>query len=380
MVGYKYRDLFLQTSIDKQLQISVDDGRKDITNEELAYENFELTESLCSEENLKFGVCESSQLKFRVLNNTDSLKNRIVTVKEMLNGNNDELFCYGSYKIETDTMTSDRKYRDVVAYDALHDVISKNYIEWYNKLEFPVTIKDLRDSFAQKIGIEQADVKLIFDDVEISQDTNITSDCSGATVLQAIGELNACFAHIGRDGRLIWITLPDLDPPMADIEKYSANALVQYESYVTAKITKLQITAGNTDVTFGDKVTASTPNPYVISDNMLLNGMKEKQIREIGDQLLAVYAKYSYRPFSGEFQGNPCYEVGDSIRYYDGDVTIDSYIMQRRLSGIQRLTDSYSATAKETYGNNLNSTRRLLHAFAISSKLGLAACGVFWHL
>ena len=113
-------------------------------------------------------------------------------------------------------------------------------------------------------------------------------------------------------------------------------------------------------MTFGDKVTASTPNPYVISDNMLLNGMEEKQIREIGDQLLAVYAKYSYRPFSGEFQGNPCYEVGDSIRYYDGDVTIDSYIMQRRLSGIQRLTDSYSATAKETYGNNLNSTRRLL--------------------
>ena len=163
MVGYKYRDLFFQTSIDKQLQISVDDGRNDITNEELAYENFELTESLCSEENLKFGVCESSQLKFRVLNNTDSLKNRIVTVKEMLNGNNDELFCYGSYKIETDTMTSDRKYRDVVAYDALHDVISENYIEWYNKLEFPVTIKDLRDSFAQEIGIEQADAELIFD-------------------------------------------------------------------------------------------------------------------------------------------------------------------------------------------------------------------------
>lgn len=360
MVGYKYRDLFLRTSIDKQLQISVDDGRDDITNEELAYENFELTESLCSEENLKFGVCESSQLKFRVLNNTDSLKNRIVTVKEILNGNNDELFCYGSYKIETDTMTSDRKYRDVVAYDALHDVISENYIEWYNKLEFPVTIKELRDSFAQEIGIEQADAELIFDDVEIPQDTNITSDCSGATVLQAIGELNACFAHIGRNGRLIWITLPDIDPPMADIEKYSANALVQYESYVTAKITKLQITAGNTDVTFGDKVTASTPNLYVISDNMLLNGMEEKQIREIGDQLLAVYAKYSYRPFSGEFQGNPCYEVGDSIRYYDWDVTIDSYIMQRRLSGIQRLTDSYSATAKETYGNNLNSTRRLL--------------------
>lgn len=360
MVGYKYRDLFTQTSIDKQLQISVDDGRETITNEELAYENFELTESLCSEENLKFGACESSQLKFRVLNNMDSLKNRIVTVREILGGNDDELFCYGSYKIETDTMTSDRKYRDVVAYDALREVINENYIEWYNQLEFPVTVKALRDSFAQEIGIEQAEVSLIFDDVKIPQDTNITSDCSGALILQAVGELNACFAHIGRDGRLVWVTLPDLDPPVADIEKYSANALVQYESYVTAKITKLQITAGNIDLTFGDKVTGSTPNLYIISDNLLLNGMEEKQIREIGNKLLAAYAKYSYRPFSGEFRGNPCYEVGDSIRYYDGDIIIDSYIMQRTLSGIQRLTDSYSATAKETYGNNLNSTRRLL--------------------
>lgn len=360
MVEYKYQDLFTQTSIDKQLHIEVDDSRDNITNDELAYENFELIESLCSEENLKFGACESSQLKFRVLNNTDSLKNRIVTVREILNGNDDAPFCYGFYKIETDTMTSDRKYRDVVAYDALHDVINENYIEWYNKLEFPVTIKALRDSFAQEIGIEQVDATLLFDDVEVPQDTNITSDCSGATVLQAIGELNACFAHIGRDGRLVWITLPDLEPPVADIEKYSANALVQYESYVTAKITKLQITAGNTDLTFGDKVTGSTPNLYIISDNLLLNGMEEKQIRAVGEKLLPAYAKYSYRPFSGEFRGNPCYEVGDSVRYYDGDVTIDSYIMQRTLTGIQRLTDSYSATAKETYGNNLNSTRRLV--------------------
>ena len=74
MVEYKYQDLFTQTSIDKQLHIEVDDSRDNITNDELAYENFELIESLCSEENLKFGACESSQLKFRVLNNTDILK------------------------------------------------------------------------------------------------------------------------------------------------------------------------------------------------------------------------------------------------------------------------------------------------------------------
>ena len=115
MVDYKYKDLYKKTSIPKQLIISVDGREDDITNDDLAYENFELIESICSESNLKFGSCESSQLKFRVLNNSDSLKNRNIVAREYIDGHRDDLFQFGKYTVESDKMTSDRKYRDVVA-------------------------------------------------------------------------------------------------------------------------------------------------------------------------------------------------------------------------------------------------------------------------
>lgn len=359
MVDYKYKDLYKKTSIPKQLIISVDGREDDITNDDLAYENFELIESICSESNLKFGSCESSQLKFRVLNNSDSLKNRNIIVREYIDGHNDELFQFGKYTVESDKMTSDRKYRDVVAYDAIHFILGTNYIEWYAALEFPISCKNLRDSFFSYIGIEQVEISLPFDDVMIPIDGNISSDCTGATILQSIGELNACFGHMNREGKFAWIILPELDPPIVDIEKYSSNSLVQYESFFTARISKLQISAGDTSLIFGESAT-DKENLYIIDSNILLNGMDESQINEIGDQILALYAKYIYRPFSGEFRGNPCYEVGDSVRYYDGGLTIDSYILQRTLTGIRALTDTYTAEGNEFYDNKLNSTKRLV--------------------
>ena len=372
MVDYKYKELYSKTSIPKQLIISVDGREDDITNDDLAYENFELIESICSESNLKFGSCESSQLKFRVLNNSDSLKNRNIVVREYIDGHNDELFQFGKYTVESDKMTSDRKYRDVVAYDAIHSILGTNYIEWYAALEFPLSCKNLRDSFFSYIGIEQVEISLPFDDVMIPIDGNISSDCTGATILQSIGELNACFGHMNREGKFAWIILSELEPPVVDIEKYSSNSLVQYESFFTARISKLQISAGDTSLVFGESAT-DKENLYIIDSNILLNGMDESQIDMIGDKLLSLYAKYIYRPFSGEFRGNPCYEVGDSVRYYDGGLTIDSYILQRTLTGIRALTDTYTAEGNEFYDNKLNSTKRLVQTEVnkVLSKSGL---------
>ena len=53
MVDFQYADLFKKDSVDKQLQIAFDSGT--ITNTELHQGQFELNESLCSEDNLRFG-------------------------------------------------------------------------------------------------------------------------------------------------------------------------------------------------------------------------------------------------------------------------------------------------------------------------------------
>ena len=68
MVDYEYSNLFQQSSVYKQLIIETDDKSVKITNNELHQQKFELEESLCSENQLNFGSCESSSIKFTVSN------------------------------------------------------------------------------------------------------------------------------------------------------------------------------------------------------------------------------------------------------------------------------------------------------------------------
>ena len=62
MIDYINSDLYNQEGVYKQLVIAYDEG--EITNSDLHIESFELEESLCSEQNLKFGCCESAKVSF----------------------------------------------------------------------------------------------------------------------------------------------------------------------------------------------------------------------------------------------------------------------------------------------------------------------------
>jgi len=121
MVDFKYADSFLGDSVDKQLHIEFDGGT--ITNEEIHSENFELSEGLCSSEQLRFGACESSSIKFRISNITTALKDKALTVTETLDGKTDVSFPFGQYKVYSDKPTADRRYRDITAYDAMYDIL-----------------------------------------------------------------------------------------------------------------------------------------------------------------------------------------------------------------------------------------------------------------
>lgn len=59
------KELFWQDSVKKNFRVHFPNGeRDDITNSNIVYESVSLTESICSEQDLKFGLCEASALKF----------------------------------------------------------------------------------------------------------------------------------------------------------------------------------------------------------------------------------------------------------------------------------------------------------------------------
>lgn len=376
MVDYKYKDLFYDRSVKKSLRIYNDDETLVLTNSDIHYESFELTESICSEQNLVFGSCEPSMVKFRVSNIVTSLKNQWLTVSETLEGGADEPFLFGRYKVFSDELTSDRKYRDITAYDALHDALEVDLTTWYNNLlpndDSEVTHKQLRDSLFEFLGIEQEDIVLPNDDM-IIQRTIQREQLFGYDVLTALCEINGCFGHIGRDGKFQYIHLKEMkeglypsntlyprddlyptNPMNAELINKSYYINAEYEDSTTAKIDKLQIRQEEGDVghTYG-----TGNNCYIVEGNFLVYGKSSEELEQIAANLYSVISKVWYRPAHVEAKGNPCLEVGDGIRLRTKNKIVYTYILQRTLKGIQALRDTYDAEGEQYQKKDVNSPR-----------------------
>lgn len=374
MVDFKYADLYLKDSVDKQLSISFDGG--EITNTELHQGRFELNESLCSEKQLRFGSCESSSIKFRISNIFTQLAGKWLTITEALDGNTDALFSFGKYKVNSDKPTADRRYRDIVAYDAMYDILIAEVSEWYNEIlpdsDSTVTLKEFRDSFFSYFGIEQEEVTLVNDSMIVTK-TVEPSQMSGKTVITAICEINGCFGHIGRNGKFQYIHLKEMsdglypsntlyplddlypaDPMNAERISKSHYISAEYEDYVTERITKLQIRQEENDI---GCIYGTGDNCYIVQDNFLVYGKSPEELQTIASNLYSVISSVWYRPAHVEAKGNPCLEVGDGIRLSTKYAIVYTYILQRTLKGIQALRDAYDADGEQYQSENVNSVR-----------------------
>ena len=145
MIDYVYADLFKKSSIDKQVKIEYDGGQ--FTNTDIPDNDFEITETLCSESNLVFGACEANSVKFTIANHGTSLVGKWLTISTVLSGNSNYPFYLGKYKVFSDKPSADRVFREIVAYDAMYDVLNADVTDWYSNLSFPMTLKQFRDSF-----------------------------------------------------------------------------------------------------------------------------------------------------------------------------------------------------------------------------------------
>ncbi len=374
MIDYAHNKLYKETSIPKYPTISGDGFT--FSHKDMYSNSLELTESLCSESTLRFGCCEASKFKVRILNNVLSLTGKEIIVSETLKGGEDTPFILGHYKVFSDKPTADRKYRDIVAYDAMYDIINADVAAWYNTIlpeaDSTVTLKEFRDSFLAYFGIEQEDTTLVNDFMTVTKTIEPTK-LSGKTVITAICEINGCFGHIGRDGSLQYIHLKEMaeglypsdtlypaddlyprDPLNAELISKSHYISATYEDFTTAKINKLLIRKEEDDAGYpygtGD-------NCYVVQDNFLVYGKSEEELEVIAANMYSVIHKLWYRPAHVEAKGNPCLEVGDGIRLSTRYEIIYTYILQRTLKGIQALRDTYDAEGEQYQSEKVNSTR-----------------------
>lgn len=379
MVGHEYFDLFWQDSVDKQWRIGYRGGV--ITNNELFSQSIEITESLCSSKELKFGSCEASSMKFKVADIVQPLAGEWLTVTVVLNGDKGKPVYVGRYKVVSDKPTADRLHREIVAYDIMYDILNADVTGWYNATlpdkDSQLYLHNFFSSFMKFFGLPW-DISGMANGNMVVRRTIDPEKLSGKDVITSICEVGGCFGHIRRNGytfKCIQLAkdVPGVYPaedlfPSPNLypqgEQKSDSTLIgegiyincQYEDFTVKKIDRLQIRNGEGDIgqVYPEGEREPGENCYVIEGNFLLYGKTAWELKGIAENIFTNISDIPYRPFSCEAMGNPCLEVGDMVRIPTKYKLVKGYILSRTLKGLQALRDTYKADGAEQYSGNVN--------------------------
>lgn len=327
-----------------------------IENDKIVSESLTITESLSTAEDIVFGSCESSKCEITVADINEDLTNREFVLTVEIGGYEMML---GMYTVQSFVRQSDRRKRKITAYDRMNR-FNVDVADWYNNLPFPTTLKTFRDSLCDYIGVPQNPQTLIFDTLQITK-TIEPEEISGADVLSAICEINGCFGHVDNTGNLKYIYLQQtglypseslypeetLYPseyggdgqPMEYIPVYKHP--IQYEDYLVEGIDGVNIRQEEGDV---GASAGEGSNPYVIEGNFLVYGKSAADLLNIAQSLLPYIYGRTYRPATIDCNCRPWVEVGDAVIAPTKDDVVETFVMNRTITGCQNMRDKYEAT------------------------------------
>lgn len=379
MYDYPDQDLFYVDGINKQFIIIVeaDDESEDpltLTNENLNEESFEFVDALTDSDSLSFANCTSASVKFEIYNSeefSETFLEKLIVIYEVIDGDTENPIPIGSFTVQSDNLSLDGVTREIIAYDFMYDILNTDVTEWYNELEFPISIKDLRDSLFEEFGIEQDNESLINDDIEVPKQLSDGDYILGSDIIKAICDINGTFCHMGKDGIANWITLdtgdifavplyPGFYPSentfpggdsyegeVQDIFKtYYREDSVIWANYETYEIDGIQLRNELNEIAY--QTSDAAMNPYTVISNFLLYGLSYGQYETIATRLLDRIKNIKYVPFEMTKMSDPCMEVGDRVIVHTQEnVIFVSYLMLKRHTGI--LEQFESIETKGTY-------------------------------
>lgn len=331
--------------VEKQLVLYFADLNLTITDNDFTDgDSFSLEDNLCGDE-LTFGDCGSACMKFKVEDIDNDLVGKKFAAKFIMEGTDIKL---GTFIVTEAKKEDNDTTKSIVAYDLMY-LFNKDVLAWYDGLTYPMSLKAFRNSLCTYCGVEYEDSNLPNDAMNVEK-TISTNILNGREVLSKCEELNGCFGHMNRDGKLDHIVLSKSNP-VETITDVSYDSL-KFEEYTTDVIDKVQIRTEDGDI--GAYVGTGT-NCYSITANYLVYGKTAASLSTICTNLSTSILGVTYRPYESDMQGLPYLWIGDYITF-EGNETANTYIMQRTLSGTQIITDKVSAKGSKTLSedNNIN--------------------------
>ena len=356
------------TPIDLEVRFK-DDAFPTIKGSDVPSEQMTLHESICEEEQLKFGGCNASSFELTVFNLNSGIKG--YEIEPVLITNKTEI-PLGVFYVETIEKYAGKDYKKLTAYDKMRyfDVDVK---DWYESLTFPISVKDFRDSLCNYVGVKQNDATLIADNIMLTKELDSSSGINGLSLMKQICEISGVFGRMDRYGKFDYLSLEssmllpadDLYPandlyPSAGSENsensFNIPTSLMYkhplvEDFFTSNIDGVIIV----DSEGAEYITENKGNPYYIQDNFAIIGQSYDTITQLATALVKKISNISYRPVnSSKIKGQPYVECGDFISGEVNSYGFETCVFQRDLTGVKALRDSYICKGKELLENDMN--------------------------
>lgn len=364
------KKLYIEDSTPIELEVRFKDNAfPTIKGSDVLSEQMTLHESICEEEQLKFGGCNASSFELTVFNLNSGIKG--YEIEPVLITNKTEI-PLGVFYVETIEKYAGKDYKKLTAYDKMRyfDVDVK---DWYDNLTFPISVKNFRDSLCEYVGVEQNEVTLIADSIMLTNELDSSNGINGLSLMKQICEISGVFGRMDRYGKFDYLSLESSMLLPAD-DLFPANDLypsagsgssknsfniptsLMYEhplveDFFTSNIDGVIIV----DSEGAQVLTEYNQNPYYVQDNFVIMGQTHETIMSLANALLSKISSISYRPInSSKIKGQPYVECGDFISGEVNGYGFEAYVFQRDLTGIKALRDAYICKGKEMLENDMN--------------------------
>lgn len=369
-ISEEIKKLYIEDSTPIELEVRFKDNAfPTIEGSDVLSEQMTLHESICEEEQLKFGGCNASSFELTVFNLNSGIKG--YEIEPVLITNKTEI-PLGVFYVETIEKYAGKDYKKLTAYDKIRyfDVDVK---DWYDNLTFPISVKNFRDSLCNYVGVNQKEVTLIADNIMLTKELDSSNGINGLSLMKQICEISGVFGRMDRYGKFDYLPLESSMLLPAD-DLYPANDLypsagsgssensfniptsLMYEhplveDFFTSNIDGVIIV----DSDGAQVLTEYNQNPYYVQDNFVILGQTHETITALANALLSKISSISYRPInSSKIKGQPYVECGDFISGEVNGYGFEAYVFQRDLTGIKALRDAYISKGKEMLENDMN--------------------------
>lgn len=356
------KNAYKSDSREKSLEIRIPSSNITLTNEDIVSQSISLNESIETSNNLSFQGCIASCLKFSCADIIEDLEGKYieadVVAKDDQGQDTETIPLFRGYIHDQSNTSHEQNTMQITAYDALKTINERDVTTWYNNLGTTFTIKGMRDSFFNMLGIQQVEDYLPNDGITVRK-TLTDKTIKGSKIIKAICQINGRFGRISRTGQFEYVHLVEgteaLYPredlyPADDIYPADENAVdsinkahyisVSFENYNVAPINKVSLVGKDGTIVSN---AGSGSNVFYLKDNFLLWELTSSVLSSVARNLYNSIQGLWYTPASVKCPGLPYIECGDFILLATKRSIVRAYVLSRTLTGAQALRDNFDA-------------------------------------